>query len=225
LYSAKLALGFSCQKCVQAVTAAQDCVTSLHATAKTGLTFVTEQDAARNQLVAALARIAGGDRSALRLVYRDTSAKLFGVCLRILGDTGEAEDVLQDVYLTIWRRAAMFEPSRASPITWMVAIARNRSIDRLRASATARRMKPIDDALEVSDGAPGALEQVETAEQSLRLMKCLNELEERHAVAIRAAFLDGATYEMLAERMDVPLGTMKTWIRRSLIKLRACLER
>jgi RNA polymerase sigma factor (sigma-70 family) len=184
-----------------------------------------EQDAARNRLVTALGRVAAGDRSALRLVYRDTSAKLFGVCLRILRDSGEAEDVLQDVYLTIWRRAAMFEPSRASPITWMVAVARNRSIDRLRASTTARRMKPIDEALEVSDVAPGALEQVETAEQNLRLTKCLNELEERHATAIRAAFLDGATYEMLAERMDVPLGTMKTWIRRSLIKLRACLER
>jgi len=187
--------------------------------------IVMEQDAARNQLVAALARVVGGDRSALQLVYRDTSAKLFGVCLRILLDRGEAEDVLQDVYLTIWRRAAMFEPSRGSPITWMVAIARNRSIDRLRTSATIRRMQPIDDAFGVSDAAPGALEQVETAEQRLRLMNCLNELEERHAMAIRAAFLDGATYEMLAERIDVPLGTMKTWICRSLIKLRACLER
>jgi RNA polymerase sigma-70 factor (ECF subfamily) len=182
-----------------------------------------EEDAARNQLVAALARIGGGDRSALRLVYDDTSAKLFGVCLRILGDKGEAEDVLQEVYLTIWRRAATFDPWRASPITWMVAIARNRSIDRLR--ATARRMQPLDDALDVSDPAPGALEQVESLERRQRLMNCLGELEDRHAMAIRAAFLDGATYEMLAERMGVPLGTMKTWIRRSLIKLRACLER
>ena len=69
------------------------------------------------------------------LVYRDTAAKLFGVCLRILRDTGEAEDVLQDVYMTVWRRAATFDPGRASPITWLVAIARNRSIDRLRSSA------------------------------------------------------------------------------------------
>jgi RNA polymerase sigma-70 factor (ECF subfamily) len=184
---------------------------------------VTDENPARNQLVAALARIGGGDRAALRLVYEDTSAKLFGVCLRILGDKGEAEDVLQEVYLTIWRRAATFDPLRASPITWMVAIARNRSIDRVR--ATGRPMLPIDDAFGVSDHTPSALEHIETVQQRERLMNCLGELEERHAMAIRAAFLDGATYEMLAERADVPLGTMKTWIRRSLIKLRACLER
>ncbi len=94
-----------------------------------------EQDVARKQLVAALARVAGGDRTALRLLYRDTSAKLFGVCLRILRDNGEAEDVLQEVYITVWRNAAAFDPERASPITWLVAIARNRSIDRLRAGA------------------------------------------------------------------------------------------
>src|SRR6266850_715523 len=94
----------------------------------------------RNQLVAALARVAGGDRAALQVVYQDTSAKLFGVCLRILNDKSEAEDVLQEVYLTVWRKAASFDPARASPITWLVAIARNRAIDRLRASAISRRM-------------------------------------------------------------------------------------
>ena len=130
-----------------------------------------DEDATRSQLAAALARVAGGDRAALRMIYEDTSAKLFGVCLRILKDRSEAEDVLQDVYVTVWRKAATFDPGRASPITWMVAIARNRAID------------------------------------------------------IRAAFLDGATYEELAARLNVPLGTMKSWIRRGLLKLRACLER
>ena len=148
-------------------------------------------DATRSQLAAALARVASGDRAALRMVYQDTSAKLFGVCLRILNSRSEAEDVLQEVYVTVWRKAADFDSSRASPITWMVAIARNRAIDRLRASAVSRRMEP---------------------------------LEARHSGAIRAAFLDGATYEELAVRMSVPLGTMKSWIRRGLLKLRACLE-
>ena len=183
-----------------------------------------DAEAARSQLAAALARVAGGDRAALRLVYQDTSAKLFGVCLRILNDRSEAEDVLQEVYVTVWRKAAAFDPGRASPITWMVAIARNRAIDRLRSSAVSRRSEPIEAADAVSDPAPAASERVELAQQHQRLAGCLEELEARHSTAIRAAFLDGATYEELAARMNVPLGTMKSWIRRGLLKLRACLE-
>jgi RNA polymerase sigma-70 factor (ECF subfamily) len=181
--------------------------------------------AARTQLSAALARVAGGDRTALRLVYQDTAAKLLGVCLRILNDRAEAEDVLQDVYVTVWRKAAAFDPARASPITWMVAIARNRAIDRLRAGATGRRMAPIEEASEVRDTTAAADERLEGLQQHQRLAGCLGELEARHAAAIRAAFLDGSTYDDLAERMRVPLGTMKSWIRRGLLKLRTCLER
>src|SRR5436853_6134073 len=103
-----------------------------------------DADATRSQLVAALVRVAGGDRAALRIVYQDTSAKLFGVCLRILKDRGEAEDVLQDVYVTVWRKAGSFDPARASPITWLVAIARNRSIDRLRTGAARRRAERVE---------------------------------------------------------------------------------
>ena len=183
-----------------------------------------DADATRSQLAAALVRVAGGDRAALRVVYQDTSAKLFGVCLRILKDRGEAEDVLQEVFVTVWRRAASFDPGRASPITWMVAIARNRAIDRLRASAVSRRMEPIESADAVSDPAPAAVERVELAQQHQRLSRCLEELEARQASAIREAFLDGTTYEELAARMSVPLGTMKSWIRRGLLKLRTCLE-
>ena len=183
-----------------------------------------DADAMRSQLAAALSRVASGDRAALRVVYQDTSAKLFGVCLRILKDRSEAEDVLQEVFVTVWRKAASFDPGKASPITWLVAIARNRAIDRLRAGAVSRRMEPIESADAVSDPAPGAVERVERAQQHQRLARCLEELEARQASAIRAAFLDGATYEELAARMSVPLGTMKSWIRRGLLKLRACLE-
>src|SRR5215468_4900645 len=99
-----------------------------------------DAEALRSQLAAALARVAAGDRAALRLVYQDTSAKLFGVLLRILNDRSEAEDVLQDVFVTVWRKAAGFDPAKASPITWLVTIARNRAIDRLRSSAVTRRI-------------------------------------------------------------------------------------
>ena len=184
-----------------------------------------DAEARRAELAAALARVAAGDQAALRIVYQDTSAKLFGICLRILVDKGAAEDVLQEVYLTVWRKAASFNSERASPITWLVAIARNRSIDRLRSGAAIRRMDPIEAAEHVGDPAPAAIELLETAEQASRLNGCLSELEARQSAAIRAAFLDGTTYEELAERMSVPLGTMKSWIRRGLLKLRACLER
>ncbi len=179
----------------------------------------------RRQLAAAIARVAAGDRAALRLVYAATSAKLFGVCLRILGDRSEAEDVLQEVYLTVWRKAARFDKSVASPITWLVAIARNRAIDRLRSGAVARRSLPIEAADDIADAGPSAIERLEARDEHARLDDCFEELEERQRVAIRAAFLDGLTYEELARRSEVPLGTMKSWIRRGLKKLRACLER
>ena len=108
----------------------------------------------RRLLVNTLARVAAGERNALQTTYRLTSAKLFGVCLRILHDRAEAEDVLQEVYLTVWQKAADFDASRASPMTWLITIARNRSIDRLRASGQSRRMQPIEDAGEIADAAP-----------------------------------------------------------------------
>src|SRR5215218_1106693 len=118
-----------------------------------------DADAMRSQLAAALVR------AALRLVYQDTSAKLFGVCLRILKDRAEAEDVLQDVFVTVWRKAASFDPGRASPITWLVAIARNRSIDRVRSSALNRKSEPIETAEVVRDAAPAAIDQIMQAEE------------------------------------------------------------
>jgi RNA polymerase sigma-70 factor (ECF subfamily) len=142
-----------------------------------------------------------------------------------LGERSEAEDVLQEVYLTVWRKAASFDESVASPITWLVAIARNRAIDRLRASGASRAALPIEAAADVADESMSAVERLEIDEDRVRLRECLQELEQRQAAAIRAAFLDGFTYDELAAKASVPLGTMKSWIRRGLMKLRACLER
>jgi len=176
-------------------------------------------------LTAALAKVAAGDRDALREVYDRTAAKLFGLCLRILGDKGEAEDTMQEIYLSVWRRAGSFDPSRASPITWLSVIARSRAIDRLRASGRARATVPIENAAEVSDPAPDALDRLGAAEDSGQLAACIEELEMRQANAIRAAFFGGLTYSELAEQADVPVGTMKSWVRRGLIRLRECFER
>ncbi len=181
-------------------------------------------DSNRSLVIAALARIPAGDRAALQTVYRLTSAKLFGVALRILGERSDAEDVLQEVYLTIWRKAADFDPIRASPMTWMIAIARNRAIDRLRASKTTRRMDPIDDANEIADSAPSATDALETSEDNARLHGCLDGLAQDERAALRGAFFDGNTYEELARRLSVPLGTMKSRIRRAMMKLKSCLE-
>lgn len=179
----------------------------------------------RRVLAARLGAVAAGDRAALADVYRRTAAKLFGVCLRILAERSEAEDVLQDVYLTVWQKARGFDPGRASPMTWLIAIARNKAIDRLRSSGGARsRRAPVElaEALEGPDA--GALGTLIENEEHARLMACLKELAPRQRDAIRAAFLDGWTYERLAAAAGVPLGTMKSWVRRGLMQLRACLE-
>lgn len=178
----------------------------------------------REQLADALVQTGAGDRAAFRRVYDATSAKLMGVCLRILHDRALAEDVLQDAYVSIWNRASTFDPGRASPITWLATIARNRSIDRLRSGARLRSDRPLDAAADVADGGELASVTLEKTDDARRLNGCLDELEDKTARVIRTAFFEGLTYEALAEREGAPLGTMKSWIRRGLLRLRTCLE-
>lgn len=179
----------------------------------------------RDELTMALNRTGLGDRAAFQRVYEATSAKLLGVTLRILADRQLAEDVLQDTYLTVWRKAETFDPARASPITWLVTIARNRAIDRLRSGAGMRKSTSIDDAMEIADDGPSPAEAAETGDEVRRLNDCMDELDARTGTAIRTAFMEGVTYDALATKEDVPLGTMKSWIRRGLLRLRACLDR
>lgn len=182
----------------------------------------SDPDAARARLVEALVATGDEDRAAFKTLYRMTSAKLFGVCLRICGDRQAAEDVLSEVYLTVWKRAGAYEPGRASPISWLATIARNRSIDwRRRARRTPSA--PLDEAPEIADDAPLASERMLLSEQDAKLHLCLDELEARQRDAIRTAFFDGLTYAELAERRAVPLGTMKSWVRRGLVRLKDCL--
>ncbi|MEO6581612.1 MAG: sigma-70 family RNA polymerase sigma factor [Sphingomicrobium sp.] len=179
--------------------------------------------AASRELVPLLSGIASGDRSALATLYQRTSAKLYGICARLLPSEADAQDVLQDVYLTVWRKAGQYDETKASPVTWLAVMARNKAIDRLRARKIGT--DPLEAADEVPDDSATAFEIVEQGQARDRLAHCLDELEAGHAGAIRAAFLDGLTYAELAARDAVPLGTMKSWIRRGLLRLRGCLER
>ena len=180
------------------------------------------RDAARRELVEGLARVAAGDLSSLSEVYRRTSHKLFGICLRILRDEAEAEEVLQDVYVAVWRNSARFDPNTASPITWLATIARNRAIDRLR-SAGSRNRHPSEPIETGGDPSHSVTAAASLSEQRTELADCLGLLEQSQAEAIRAAFFEGLTYSELAARSRVPVATMRSRMRRSLLKLRDCL--
>ena len=174
------------------------------------------------ELAALLVRAGEGDTHAFRDFYDRTSAKLFAVILRILPERAEAEDVLQEVYVTIWRKAAAFDPGRASAITWISTIARNRAIDRIRARSI-RPTSPLELAAEVPDGAPGAEQVLDMVRAAASLQDALVQLDPRHAEIIRSCYFEGHTYEALAAREGVPVGTLKSWVRRGLIRMRAAL--
>ncbi|QFU09259.1 ECF RNA polymerase sigma factor SigK [Rhodobacteraceae bacterium THAF1] len=174
------------------------------------------------EIEAMIGRIAEGDRDAFLSLYDATSAKLFGVCLRVLRDKAEAEDTLQDAYVKVWKNADRYQANGLSPMTWLITIARNTSIDRVRSR------KPAGEGTEalerLSDSEPGPEAQVIAASEAQAIARCLGELETDRAEAVRGAYLDGQTYQDLAARFDVPLNTMRTWLRRSLLKLRECMS-
>jgi RNA polymerase sigma-70 factor (ECF subfamily) len=179
--------------------------------------------AGRDDLDLMLAAVALRDRAAFETLYRRTSPKIFAICIKLLRDRPEAEDTLQDVYVTAWNQAATFNPQLSGALTWLGTIARNRSIDRIRR----RRTQPLDTdaAEEIVDDAPTPAALAQLSEERQRLEVCLQALPETQRKAIREAFFTGLSYPELAERMSVPLGTMKSWIRRSLMQLKMCLEK
>ncbi len=199
--------------------------TSLRLDPVDGTQWSSGADEARAQLTAALTAVGRGDRAALRQVYDMTAAKLFGICLRICGERASAEDVLQTVYIKVWERAGKFDATRASPITWLATIARNAAIDWRRSVAgrAVRDTLPEQAGFAVADDSLLADQSMIVAEEGEQLHRCLGELEDRTRLCIRAAFFDGSTYAEIAERENVPLGTMKSWIRRGLLRLKACL--
>jgi RNA polymerase sigma-70 factor, ECF subfamily len=181
--------------------------------------------ASRQDLADALSKIARGDRSAFEAVYAATCVKLYGVVVRILGRRDLAQEVLQDVYVRVWQGAGKFDPTLGSPITWMVAIARNRALDEAKRK-TMRSLEDMPELLELAAELPDAddpLASLERTEERRRLEACLDRLEPQRKQILRMAYHYGMTREEIARRIGRPAATVKTWLRRSLAELKDCL--
>ncbi|MDZ7588177.1 MAG: sigma-70 family RNA polymerase sigma factor [Parasphingorhabdus sp.] len=183
----------------------------------------SSQSAANAQLIDLLVRAAQRDSRAAEALYNLTSAKLFGICLRICGNREAAEDVLQEAYIKIWNSAALYTPSRGSPISWMATVARNSAIDWQRRN---RHDYAVDDALVagIADDAPLADARIEAGQDRAKLHDCLDQLGEDQRTPIRSAFYGGLTYAALADQAALPLSTIKSRIRRGLAQLKKCLD-
>lgn len=166
-----------------------------------------------------IAAVAEQDRAAFAELYRRTAPKLHAVVLRILGEASRAEDVMQEVFVRIWRSAGGFDAARGKPITWLATIARNLAIDRHRGDATRGRGRESDVELDSIVGTSGGA----SAEALAALRVCLDRLDPEQRRIVLAAYLGGASREELAEESGRPVGTIKSWLHRSLAQLKVCL--
>jgi len=177
--------------------------------------------ATETELTDLLVKVANGDRAALRAIYVRQSTRLFGVAMAILRDRTAAADVLQDAFLKLWERARQFDPARGNAEAWIAAIVRYGALDIAR---TRGRETPSDDP-NLGDAAidPDALDALLASESGKRLRDCLARLDPRNRQGIVLAFVHGLSHPEVAARLDQPLGTVKSWIRRGLLSLRECL--
>ena len=179
-----------------------------------------------------LARAGLGDRAAFAALYEATSSHLLGVVLRIQRDRAQAEDILQEVYVNVWRAAQSFDAAQSQPLTWLSSIARNRAIDSLRRTQTQPKLQAArstndedDDVYDtVADDAPGPLDLLSRASDARALAACMAGLSAPQRQSVALAFFDGLSHAEVAENMRQPLGTVKSWVRRALQSLKGCLE-
>jgi RNA polymerase sigma factor (sigma-70 family) len=179
-----------------------------------------------------LARTGLGDRAAFATLYQQTSAHLLGVVMRIQRDRAQAEDILQEVYVNVWRAAQSFDAAQSQPLTWLTSVARNRAIDSLRRlqtqpqfqthSASADEDSDVYDT--VADDAPGPLDLLSRASDARALSTCMETLSAQQRQSVALAFFDGLSHAEVAANMRQPLGTVKSWVRRALLSLKSCLD-
>jgi RNA polymerase sigma-70 factor (ECF subfamily) len=177
-----------------------------------------------------------GDRAAFATLYERTSPHLYAVVLRINRDRARAEDILQEVYVNVWRAASSFDAAQSQPLTWLTSIARNRAIDSLRRLQTQPRLRASGPPAEardsededvydtVADDAPGPLDLLSRAADARSLAACLDKLAAPQRQSVAMAFFQGLSHAEIAEQMRQPLGTVKSWVRRSLATLKSCLQ-
>jgi len=181
-----------------------------------------------------LARVALRDQAAFRQLYEATVRCLLAITVRLLRDQSWAEEVLQEAYVSVWNSAVNYSPAKSQPMTWLMAIARNKAMDALRSTTTERatmvRPQAADDdedsgSPDAADDSAGPMERLIRSIDTVRLRDCLQGLEPVQRQAIALAFYDGLTHAELADHMREPLGTVKAWVRRGLERLRPCLQR
>src|SRR5580700_5990333 len=171
-------------------------------------------------------RIADGDDSAFTALYKRFSGSLYGMAFRMMNDAKEAEDVLQEGFTYIWRKAATFDPNRSSPFAWAVMITRNKAIDRLRVRQRIERLQErvTTEELFRQDKDETSANEPTLRERGTLVRSALREIPEEQRQALELAFFGGLTHEQIAERLDTPLGTIKARIRRGLLRLRDSLK-
>ncbi len=181
------------------------------------------------QLVELLERVAQADESALRELYEATSSKLYGVAVRVVTNREWAEDVLQEAFINIWRIAGDYKASLSPPMAWMGLVVRSRGLDflRRRASDRADVMQELDDVISdtVAGNSPNPMDTALASEQAWALHQCLGKLENKQREVVSLAYLRDMSHNELSEQLKLPLGTVKTWIRRGLEQLRACMAK
>jgi RNA polymerase sigma-70 factor (ECF subfamily) len=175
------------------------------------------------ELVWLLAAVAKHDAAAFERLYEATRAKLYGVLLRILADPELADQVMQEVYLKVWQMADKFDPNTASPITWLVAMARSRAIDIVRRKDDLSVEKEPE-AYGAAADTPAPLARREMTEELKRLLSCLGKLDPEKQRIVLLAYYSGWSRDQLAKKLDIPVNTIKTWLHRSLLEIRSCME-